>query len=130
VRGVDSYGVNGDPVTIARGLAKTLGCTVAVSGATDIVTDGKQTLLVENGHPLMGSISGTGCMAASVIGTFCAESGDPLTASAAAFAALGLAGERAASAAKGPFSFKTALFDELANLTPQDFASGARIRKV
>jgi len=31
--------------------------TVAVSGATDIVTDGKHTLLVENGHSLMGSIS-------------------------------------------------------------------------
>ena len=129
VRGVDSHGVSGDPVTIARRLAKTLGCTVAVSGATDIVTDGKTTLLVENGHPMMGSISGTGCMAASVIGTFCAGSGDPLTASAAGFAALGLAGERAAAVAKGPFSFKTALFDELANLTPQDLASGARIRK-
>lgn len=129
VRGVDSHGVSGDPVTIARRLAKTLGCTVAVSGATDIVTDGKTTLLVENGHPMMGSISGTGCMAASVIGTFCAGSEDPLTASAAAFAALGLAGERAAAVAKGPFSFKTALFDELANLTPQDLASGARIRK-
>ena len=62
--------------------------TVAVSGATDIVTDGKQTLLVENGHPLMGSISGTGCMAASVTGAFCAESKEPVTASAAALAAL------------------------------------------
>src|SRR5512136_2889285 len=68
VRGVDSHGVNGDPLSIASGLAKTLGLTVAVSGPTDIVTNGKQALLVENGHPWMGSISGTGCMAASVIG--------------------------------------------------------------
>ena len=128
VRGVDSHGVAGDPVMIARGLAKTLGCTVAVSGATDIVTDGKHTLLVENGHPLMGSISGTGCMAASVTGVFCAESESPVTAAAAAFAALGLAGEKAAVAAHGPLSFKMALFDELANLTPLDLASGARIR--
>ncbi len=128
VRGVDSHGVAGDPVMIARGLAKTLGCTVAVSGATDIVTDGKRTLLVENGHPLMGSISGTGCMVASVAGAFCAESKEPVPASAAAFAALGLAGERAAAVAHGPLSFKMALFDALANLTPQDLASGARIR--
>lgn len=128
VRGVDSHGVSGDPVTIAHRLAKALGIIVAVSGATDIVTDGKHTLLVENGHPLMGSISGTGCMAASVTGAFCAESKDPLTASVAAFAALGLAGERAAALAHGPFSFKMALFDELANLTPQDLATGARVR--
>lgn len=128
VRGVDSQGMSGDPLMTARGLARTIGCTVAVSGATDIVTDGKQSLLVENGHPLMGSISGTGCMAASVIGVFCAGSEDPVTASAAALAALGLAGEGAAAVAHGPLSFKVALFDELANLTPQDLAAGARIR--
>lgn len=128
VRGVDSYGLAGDPVMIGSELAKKLGCTVAISGATDVVTDGKHTLLVDNGHPLMGSISGTGCMVASVIGTFCAESKDPVTASAAAFAAFGLAGERAAGVAHGPLSFKVALFDNLANLTPQDLASGARIR--
>ncbi len=128
VRGVDSHGVSGDPLTIARGLARTLGLTVAVSGPTDIVTNGKHALLVENGHPWMGSISGTGCMAASVIGAFCAESDDPLTAAAAALAAFGLAGEKAAAAALGPFSFKMALFDELANLTPKDLARGARIR--
>jgi hydroxyethylthiazole kinase len=128
VRGVDSYGMAGDPVMIGNELAKKLGCTVAISGAVDIVTDGKHTLLVENGHPLMGSISGTGCMAASVIGAFCAESKDPVTASAAAFAALGLAGEKAAAVAHGPLSFRMGLFDELANLTPQDLGSGARIR--
>ncbi len=128
VRGVDSCGLAGDPLMIGNELAKKLGCTIAISGATDVVTDGKHSLLVDNGHPLMGSISGTGCMAASVIGAFCAGSKDPVTASAAAFAALGLAGERAAAVAHGPLSFKVALFDELANLTPQDMTEGARIR--
>ena len=128
VRGVDSHGITGDPAAIARNLAKTLGLTVTISGATDIVTDGKRTLLVENGHPLMGCISGTGCMAASVVGTFCAESTSPVTAAAAALAAFGLAGEKAATVAQGPFTFKTALFDELANLTPESFVRGARIR--
>ncbi len=128
VRGVDSYALAGDPLMIASGLAKTLCCTVAVSGATDIVTDGKHSLLIDNGHPLMGSISGTGCMAASVTGAFCAVSKDRVTAAAAAFAALGIAGERAAAVAHGPLSFKVAMFDALANLTPQDLGTGARIR--
>jgi hydroxyethylthiazole kinase len=128
VRGVDSYGLAGDPLMIAAGLAKTIHCTVVISGVTDVISDGKHSLLVDNGHSLMGSISGTGCMAASVIGTFCAESREPVMASAAALAAFGLSGERAAAVAHGPSSFKTALFDELANLTPQDLAAGARIR--
>ena len=128
VRGVDSHGVSGDPLRIAQHFAKEAGVTVVISGATDIVTDGKRILLVENGHPMLGSISGTGCMAASVTGAFAAVADDPVTASAAALAAFGIAGERAAAGAQGPYSFKTALFDEMAALQPEDLVSGARIR--
>ena len=127
VRGVDSHGLAGDAAAIVRTFAKAENLTVVASGPTDIVTDGKRVILVKNGHPMMGSISGTGCMAASVTGVFAAESPDPVLASAAALAAFGIAGERAAANARGPFSFKTALFDELARLTPADLAAGARI---
>jgi hydroxyethylthiazole kinase len=127
VRGVDSHGLTGDPVLIARDLAKKMKMTVAISGATDIVTDGRDVLLVDNGHPMMGSISGTGCMAASVIGAFAAVAGDPLHATAGAFAAFGIAGERAAVGALGPMSFKTALFDNLASLAPASLSSCAKI---
>ena len=130
VRGVDSAGLAGDPVAIAKEFASCAGLTVVVSGATDIVTDGKRVLLVENGHPMMGGISGTGCMAASVTGVFAAESGDSVHAAAAAFAALGIAGERAAVTAQGPYSFKVALFDELAGITPAALQSAAKIRSV
>jgi hydroxyethylthiazole kinase len=130
VRGVDSHGLAGDQQAIAREFAKSAGLTVVMSGATDIVTDGKHTLLVDNGHAMMGSISGTGCMAASVTGTFAAESADPVLAAAVALSAFGIAGERAAACARGPFSFKTALFDELASLSPDDLATVARIRTV
>lgn len=130
VRGVDSDGLSGDPRAIARDYAREAGLTVVVSGTTDIVTDGTRTFLVDNGHPMMGSISGTGCMAASVIGTFAAESKDPVLAAGTALAAFGIAGEQAAVCARGPFSFKTALFDELAGLSPDDLATGARIRTI
>ncbi len=130
VRGVDSHGLSGDPVAIAQAYAEAAGLTVAMSGATDIITDGKHTLLVDNGHPMMGSISGTGCMAASVTGVFAAESKDRVLAAAAAFAAFGIAGERAAADARGPGSFKRALFDELAALSPEDLGRAARIRSV
>lgn len=130
VRGVDSHGLSGDPVAIAQEYAEAAGLTVAISGAMDVITDGKHTLLVENGHLMMGSISGTGCMAASVTGVFTAESKDPVLAAAAAFAAFGIAGERSAASARGPGSFKKGLFDELANLTPEDLARAARMKTV
>lgn len=130
VRGVDSHGLSGDPVEIAKAYAKKAGTVVAISGATDIITDGKKVILVDNGHPMMGSISGTGCMAASVIGTFAAASDDPAGAAAAAFAAFGIAGERAAAGAKGPMSFRTALFDQLATMDPGTLRSCAKIRTI
>ena len=129
VIGVDSAGTGDDPVSLVREYAKRLGITVAMTGAEDIVSDGKKTFLVANGHPLMGGFSGSGCMAGSVIGAFIAVSNDRVVATAAALAAFGLAGERAAKGALSPFSLRQAIFDELYNLTPKDLAKGAKIKK-
>ncbi|MFZ1126759.1 hydroxyethylthiazole kinase [Methanoregula sp.] len=128
VRGVDFAGINGDPVDIARTFARDTGITVVMSGPTDIITDGKRILLVENGHPVMGRISGTGCMASSVTGVCAAVSTDRVTAAATALAAFGLAGERAAEKSRGPGSFRPALFDEMAALTAKDVVTGARVK--
>lgn len=128
VRGVDSDGIQGDPIAITKDFAGSRGITVAMSGATDIVSDGDRVLLVDNGDPRMGCISGTGCMAASVTGACIAVSSDPVSATATGLSLLGVAGERAARRTSGPGSFKTALFDELSALTPDAFARELRIR--
>lgn len=129
VRGVDSMGSKGDPVEVAAELAKMIGATVVISGATDVVSDGKRTFLVDNGHAMMGSISGTGCMAASVTGAFVAANPDHAVAATAAMASLGIAGERAAKRAAGPGSFKVALLDETAALMPDDVVRSAKVRR-
>jgi hydroxyethylthiazole kinase len=130
VTGVDSGGIQGIPVTIAKEFAETEGITVVMTGETDIASDGTRVLLVENGDPLMGCISGTGCMASSVAGACNAVSHDPLIASATALSLLGVAGERAARYARGPGSFKVALFDELKALSPEGFGRELKIREV
>ena len=68
VRGVDSARGNRRHRGYHPDFAGDTGITVVTSGATDIITDGKRVLFVENGHPIMGTISGTGCMASSVTG--------------------------------------------------------------
>ena len=130
VRGVDSGVVRGDLPTIARDFARDTGITTVISGAADIVSNGSNTLTIENGHAMMGRISGTGCMATSVIASFAAVHRDMTDASAAALAAFGIAGERAAAGSCGPGSFKAALFDHLSWLTPADLACGAKIRMI
>jgi hydroxyethylthiazole kinase len=129
VRGVDSMGSKGDPAEVAAEMARSIGGTVVISGATDVISDGKRTFLIDNGHAMMGSISGTGCMAASVIGAFVAANADRAAAATAAMVSIGIAGERAAKRAAGPGSFKVALLDETAGLMPDDVARSAKVRR-
>lgn len=128
VRGVDSIGVIGRPVEVCREYARTLDAVVVMSGPTDIVTDGERTVLVDNGHEMMSSISGTGCMASSIVGAFSAVSKDHVLASVAGLVSFGIAGERAAKKCNGPGSFKNALFDAVSALGPEDVRAEARVR--
>lgn len=129
-RGVDASGDRIEAAEAARGLARRFGICVAVTGAEDIVTDGTRSVMVANGHPLLGRITGSGCTAAALSGAFCAVAdGRFLEASAAALAFLGCAGEIAAGEARGPGSFAPALMDALSALTPEEFAGMLRIQE-
>ncbi|MGD0274407.1 MAG: hydroxyethylthiazole kinase [Gaiellaceae bacterium] len=119
VRGVDSISIGASPEEIALRTASRYGCVASVTGPVDYVSDGKQVLAVTNGHPLMGVVTGTGCMATAMTGCFLAvKSHSPLEAAAEALAAFGVAAEDAAAEAKGPGSFHAALYDALYNLDP------------
>jgi len=117
-RGVDSTEVAQDLAELAQSLAKARRCTAVITGAVDIISDGVATLRVRNGHPLMGRVVGTGCMATSVIGTFAAVEPNWVRAAAAGLACYEVAGELAVRASQGPGSFKAALIDAVAALEP------------
>lgn len=126
VKGVESV-KSGDPVKVAESLAKSTGSTVVITGKVDVVSDGKKTYKVHNGHEMMGKIVGTGCMAASVIASFAAVERDYAKAAAAALACFGIAGEIAAKTAKGPGTFKEAFFDALYNMDEKTVKAMAKI---
>jgi hydroxyethylthiazole kinase len=127
VRGVESISVEGDSAVYARALAKSERCTVVVTGAEDIVTDGSRIFIVKNGHPKMGEVVGTGCMAASVIGAFAAVEADMTLAAAYAMLVYDIAGEIAALGAKGPGSMKQNLFDAIMSVGPDHIRNGAKV---
>ncbi|MDA8065876.1 MAG: hydroxyethylthiazole kinase [Thermaerobacter sp.] len=130
VRGVESVGAAGEPADIARDFARNYGTVAVVTGPEDAVSDGRRTALVGNGHPRMGTVVGTGCMAASVLGAFCACDSDHWRAAVAAMAAFGLAGERAAGTQAGPGAYKAAFFDAVHLLTPAAVDAEGRVREL
>lgn len=125
VRGVEATGSE-DPRQVAQAAHEAFGVTVAVTGPTDVIVGPEQTYLVSNGDPLLGAITGSGCMATATIGIFNAVGADPALQTALGLASYGLAAERAAEGAPGPGTFRARLLDEVAALLAKGTA-GVRI---
>ena len=114
----------------ASNLAQKTGAVIAITGATDIISDGTKAYAIKNGHPLMGRITGSGCMLSAITGAFAAARADiSMDAVAAAIATMGLAGEKAAraEARRGTGSFRVSLIDALSRLDAREVASGMRL---
>ncbi len=127
VKGVESVEGVKDPAQVAKNLAHRYHTVVAITGKRDFLSDGARVLGVDNGHPMLKTITGTGCMATTAVAVFCAVESDPLAASAAALACYGLAGQLAAAHSSGPGTFRAALLDALYNLTSEQVEAGVRI---
>ena len=64
-----------------------------ITGAVDLVVDGKQAYVFQNGHPMMSKVTGTGCMLSAMMSAYLTANQDaPLRAAAAAVCAMGIAG--------------------------------------
>jgi len=152
-KGVDSVGQGfADPAAFVRSLALKERCIVVLSGVTDWVSDGTTVVRLSNGHPLLGEITGSGCMLGTCVATFCAGAsmgaaaeraadaaedgklvrGDMLAAAVAGVLALTVASEVAGirEDVKGSGTFLPALIDELGKLTPESLAKAAKIEVV
>ena len=128
IRGVESIGAKGSAAELAREAAEALGCVVSVTGPIDNVSDGNRVIAVSNGHELLATVSGTGCMSTAVTGSFlAAKPKAPLEAAAEALVAFGVAGEDAAREAKGPGTFHANLYDSLYHLDPESLDGRAKV---
>ena len=140
-RGVD---VNPDDVVteenlaasaaFARDLAARSGAVVAVTGAIDIVADADRAFAIRNGSPLMGRITGAGCMLTCVCAAFAVANPQALLESqVAAVAGMGLAGQQAAGrmgGMDGNGSFRTYLLDALYRLNGDALEAGAKVEEL
>jgi hydroxyethylthiazole kinase len=96
--------------------AQTSGTVVALTGGTDLVTDGARRATIRNGHPLMGLVTAMGCAGSALLGAALAVESDTWLAAVAALAAFGVAGEIAGMGVAGPGNFATAIIDVLHGL--------------
>lgn len=130
VRGVDSASDVEDFAMVAADIARRIGCPVAVTGKTDVITDGNTTYLCHNGHPMLQNITGTGCTVTALTACFVSAAPDVLTGATSALAFFGLCGELAAAESRGPGSFEVALRDRLFTVGQEELMAGVRVGRI
>ena len=117
-------------VAFAKAFAAKTGAVIAITGAIDIVADSSRAYCIRNGHPMMASITGTGCQLSAMTAAFVAANREQaLEAAAAAVAAMGYAGEIAykrRSATDGNATYRNGIIDAIYNMTPENLEKGAR----
>ena len=114
----------------AKRLSQKTGAVVVVTGDTDIVTDGKTLYRVYNGHPMMKTVTGSGCQLSALLGAYVTANPEKtLKAALAAVCAMGLAGEIAHERLcplDGNASYRNYIIDAIYNLTPEALEKGAK----
>ena len=116
-------------VAFAKAFSARTGAVVAITGAIDVVADTDTAYCIRNGHPMMSSITGTGCQLSALTAAFAAANpAEPLKAAAAAVCAMGLAGEIAhkrLTALDGNATYRNYILDAIYNMTPEQLEKGA-----
>ncbi|ODM21147.1 hypothetical protein SI65_04200 [Aspergillus cristatus] len=118
-RGVDSgpSSLSGEQkAALVRDLARRERNIILMTGTVDYLSDGERVIAIENGHELLGQVTGTGCAIGSISGCFLAtHRSDKLLAVLSSLLMYEIAAENAAAKeyVRGPGSFVPAFLDEL-----------------
>ena len=119
-----------EAVAWVKAYARQAGSVVAITGAIDIVADGQKAYCIRNGHPMMSTITGTGCQLSAMTAAYVTANPDhPLEAAAAAVCAMGLAGEIAharLTPQDGNSTYRNYIIDAIYNMTPEQLLKGAK----
>lgn len=117
-----------------RAFAARTGALVAVTGAVDLVTDGRDCYVVRNGRAEMGRVTGTGCQLSALLAAALAAAPDEaLAAVTETVALMGVAGELAwerMGEHEGNASYRTRIIDSIYRMTDEELSAHSRITKL
>jgi hydroxyethylthiazole kinase len=100
---------------------------VALTGESDVVTDGTRIARIANGHPLMARVTAMGCAESALVAAALAVQSDAFRAVASALLVFGIAGDIAGETANGPGTFGVHILDALFNLDRATIRARAKV---
>lgn len=117
-------------VQLVKTFAAQTCCIITVTGAIDLVSDGKRCWCIRNGRAEMSRITGTGCQLSALMTAFLVANPDrKLDAAAAAVCMMGLAGEIGwanMQPGDGNSTYRNRIIDAIFNMTGDALEEGAK----
>lgn len=134
MKGVDAGSENISQVNdLLKNYAKQWKTILAVTGAVDKITDGQRLTEIKNGCKEMSTVTGTGCMCTSLVGTFVAAARqDAYDATVEAIMTMGIAGEISwkQNGNKGLGHFHMGIIDEIGEMNINTLKEWGRIHEI
>ncbi len=120
-------------IDFVKAFAQRTKAIIAVTGAIDLVSDGKACYVIRNGRPEMGRITGTGCQLSGMMTAFVTANPEhPFEAAAAAVCAMGLAGEIGFGRMQegdGNSTYRNRIIDAIYNMSGETLEKGAKYER-
>ena len=117
-------------VEFAKAFSKKSRAVIAITGAIDLVADGKKCYVIRNGSPMMSRITGTGCMLSGLTTAYAVANPDNIIeAVAASVCLMGLAGQIGVlkmSDNEGNSSLRNHIIDAIYNMDAEKLNKGAK----
>ncbi len=107
------------------------GSVIMMTGAIDLISDGKNTAIFRGGSEMMSRITGAGCMLTALTATYCGANPDKCFASAVTAAAVmnvsaQIAEKRVRELMEGTASFRTRLIDSVSMISNEQLFENVR----
>lgn len=132
-------GVDNDPTfsvadraALASALANRYHCTMAMTGAVDLISDAVQTFELHGGHKMLSRVTGMGCVSSVLCGAYAAVSQNYLLAAIGGLGSIAAAGQIAyqKAGAQGTGSFHIAVIDALSQLNSSTLQQYLSVKEV
>ena len=126
-KGVDSFDDDENIDDIIKKVSKKLDCVIVATGKVDVITDGEKIIKIYNGTSKLKKITGTGCMTASLIGSFLGTQIKALKCAAMGILTMSLCGELSDKDDIGTGSFKVSLMDNVYKLDEEKLKKYSKV---
>lgn len=126
-QGVDSEDGEIDEKSL-KDISKKLGTTVALTGKFDYIANEEKVIKLYNGTPKLKGITGTGCMTASLIGSFLGAGIDSFESAILGVLTMGVCGELSDGENVGLGTFKVNLMDNVSKFNDEILERNLKIK--